>query len=870
MKTQLFRTIASVGFVVAALMSTAAFADSGIHGRVTGRNEDGGFAGAVPAAKIEILSESGASVATSEANAHGYYKINLPPGRYYYKVTAEGYRDEDEGRGLKIDRTEGMLLFHFSLTKGENKTDRVKPILPERTTGELYGRVMEHTDDGDVGIPNAQITFVHQESREVAEVIVSSRKNQDNEVGSYRIVLAAGEWRASVRAKGFERFVEPESIQIADGTETKHDFILRKYEPSPEDLAAQGIRGTVMIEKGGKTSPPPFGVQVHVIRASDRSIVEQTEIAIHQGDFEFNLPAGTYRLVASAPDTEFAKAVSTPVFVFPRRFSTTRLVMRMKPEEAEPGAQPDLSDMPAIEITALNRRNKQPLFNAEIMLRQITDQSATVHRSLTNEKGIATFQVPEGQYFAVARLSGFEVVAASPPDDFARGRLLLDALPKQIAKGTFIMDFHREPTQTQSGAIVEVYDGKMGTPLTGATVSLSRGAATPIVQTTNDLGIASFFDATAGSYGLHVSLDGYYDVRREILHDPLKPHPRVAMYTRPTDVPAGTDGLFTVSGTVIFEPEVGFGTALIDGAQLRWTGPSTVTTTSGPVGAYSVTIPPGTYSVDVTPPAGSDFAPRTFPGISIMHDETRNFALLRTTTIPPLSPQVRINVVDSVTRRPIENAQVDLQLRGSGGADRVSGTTSSSGQLRLSVSAPGEYLAVASATGYESQRKEVTLREGIVSVLNMDLRPLDDSTTVKMVDISGWVVTPKAAGRSGRLSGRDLTLLPASSIPDWTHYDPIPNAAVLWQFPAEGGLPGAMRLARADRKGRFTMANLPQQVYTVTVEASGFESLRGRIEVRKGMSDLWLMLNHLTQHHLTQHHLTQHHLTQRHHLKSTG
>jgi hypothetical protein len=143
-----------------------------------------------------------------------------------------------------------------------------------------------------------------------------------------------------------------------------------------------------------------------------------------------------------------------------------------------------------------------------------------------------------------------------------------------------------------------------------------------------------------------------------------------------------------------------------------------------------------------------------------------------------------------------------------------------------------------------SQRKEVTLREGIVSVLNMDLQPLDDSTTAKMVDVSGWVVTPKAASRSGRLSsGRDLTLVPASSIPDWTHYDPIPNAAVLWQFPAEGGLPGAMRLVRTDRKGRFTMANLPQQAYTVTVEASGFESLRSRIEVRKGMSDLWLVLN---------------------------
>ena len=86
---------AAISLVLSLFAGTAAAAGPGVHGRVFALDESGQTTGTVPGAKIEFRSLSGAAQSPATAGPNGYYRIDLPPGRYTYKVTAAGFQDED-------------------------------------------------------------------------------------------------------------------------------------------------------------------------------------------------------------------------------------------------------------------------------------------------------------------------------------------------------------------------------------------------------------------------------------------------------------------------------------------------------------------------------------------------------------------------------------------------------------------------------------------------------------------------------------------------------------------------------------------------------------------------------------------------------
>jgi cell division protein FtsB len=96
-----------------------------VHGRVYGQDWQGRLIGPVAGAQVELLS-GGRVAATATASAPGgYYEIkSLPLNEYTYRVTADGYKPEDEQRGFSVPKDALEYVQDFLLTQPPPKTGR--------------------------------------------------------------------------------------------------------------------------------------------------------------------------------------------------------------------------------------------------------------------------------------------------------------------------------------------------------------------------------------------------------------------------------------------------------------------------------------------------------------------------------------------------------------------------------------------------------------------------------------------------------------------------------------------------------------------------------------------------------------------------
>lgn len=245
-------TLAMAIFV--GVVAAAQAAGPGVMGRVLGVDEGGKLLGTVPGAKIEL---KGGGTTTSDAT--GRYKIDVPPGTYPYRLTAAGYKDEDSGRGVQLQLSEGYAVFNFTLTKGKTDPKKRPKEQPEFKSGRLKGRVYEKTPKGDVGIGGAVISLRRQGGQGLTRVVTRGADRKG--AGNYEVRLAEGEWRASVTARGYEQFVDPKAIRIPVGGEAVRDFVLRREKP-----------------------PGEMGLDVVVMDAAARKMIRGAEVTVRLGD----------------------------------------------------------------------------------------------------------------------------------------------------------------------------------------------------------------------------------------------------------------------------------------------------------------------------------------------------------------------------------------------------------------------------------------------------------------------------------------------------------------------------------------------------------------------------------------------------------
>jgi hypothetical protein len=109
------------------LTSSSAAAATGVHGRVFALTESSEMEGVVPGARLEFLAQGGGTVGRTTSDEDGYYRANLKPGTYIYRVRAPGFRAEDLGRGLLMEVTEGFAVYNFSLTPGSDTQPETEP-----------------------------------------------------------------------------------------------------------------------------------------------------------------------------------------------------------------------------------------------------------------------------------------------------------------------------------------------------------------------------------------------------------------------------------------------------------------------------------------------------------------------------------------------------------------------------------------------------------------------------------------------------------------------------------------------------------------------------------------------------------------------
>ncbi len=83
-----------------------------VHGRVFGQDPDGQPLGPVREATIEFFDRDNVLSASARTDANGYYCCrSIPPGDYSYRLVAESFLEQNEGRGVQLRVDSGRTFW---------------------------------------------------------------------------------------------------------------------------------------------------------------------------------------------------------------------------------------------------------------------------------------------------------------------------------------------------------------------------------------------------------------------------------------------------------------------------------------------------------------------------------------------------------------------------------------------------------------------------------------------------------------------------------------------------------------------------------------------------------------------------------------
>ncbi|MBC8871455.1 MAG: carboxypeptidase regulatory-like domain-containing protein [Planctomycetes bacterium] len=713
----------SVALLVGWVQPTWA-AGAGVHGRVHAVTESGKYTGVVASAAIEITNQAGVVVARTNSGETGYYRIELPPGQYLYKVTAAGYKDEDKGRGFALQLTTGLAVYDFTLTKGKNDPDRKPPSIPKVPIGLLRGHVFEKSSGGTlIGIPDATITLRKEESLRLDRV-VTGRAELDvkDSAGAYQVALAVGGWRASVSADGFEMQVDPQPIGILPGKEVVRDYVLIRERP--EEPKEQGITGVISLVTSGDTKQiTPSDVKVTIFPLSNRLGSGPGLQPDNQGKYSRDLAIGRYRVVAEAEGYRTAR--SRPAHVFLERYTVVNLNLTPETKPEPPPAALVFEGRVGTRVGTSVRllqgakvrliRQGQPLSGAEI--------------HSTDERGAVHVEVAEaGQYVFLAQMTGYQtkVTRVTIGDQERNSAAVLLWKEKPIGP-------QPDPTPTPPSRLVDVtgyvvykssrsstgYQGVEGSQLTWRLARMARR-----VQRTASA-------AANGQYSLQLPLgthkvevkppDGFRGTSEVVdVTRGMKPKffvlARIPVTTPPTVDPPSSE-LVTVTGTLRRSSNGRY--SGIPNVLVGWTSSGaahSVRTTSA--GTFSVRLPRGQYRVTANVKGykrldKSVLVRRPMRPVSLVLTQTTSPRDLSPVNPPPRTSTLTLRIVEnsSTTRsvawilRPVDAANVVIRRDS---RTVATGRTSKDGVYSARLS-PGTYRIHVSRNGYSSIQQSVSI-----------------------------------------------------------------------------------------------------------------------------------------------------------------
>lgn len=820
----------SVGLISLAILAAAApiasAAGPGLHGRVLGLDEEGRYVGVVAGASIEFKGQGGGSAALTKSGANGYYRVDLPAGVYTYKITAEGYRTEDAGRGLEIQQSEGYVVQDFSLVRGESETAEQPPQPQPTPVGRLNGRVFEINERGERigGISRARLALRHEGATGLRRVVARGGDPKRDDAGQYAMELPVGQWRASVSADGYETLVFPELIPITEGETTTRDFELRRSAPLAPTL--QGIKGLVLLP--AETPRPVIRVRIESLLRPLATTPSLTPDAA--GRFMRDLPAGNYRVLADAAG--FHPAIRAPVTVFEGRYTTVvlRLTPLVKPEgPVEPQPTPKPFDL-AVNVQERAPDGLVPIAGARVLLRRDGDALSQAARKDTDAKGACSFQVNDAGNFAVlAQAKGFKPgglkLHIGPDQPNRADVILLRATPdvqEQLVtvNGSVVFRDPQNPKQLRA------------LPRTRL-VWRDTQHAQPVQQTDSDAQGGFSVQIPAGSYVVELQPPtGFRGDKADMAVTAKMPGRTFILepltgpdVTPPVEPPRDVQ----VAGMVVGSPLLRTGQFVsVPDASLSWKGPHVEKSTrTDRAGRFSLTLPPGLYNVRVAA-NGYD----TLADVIVVQPGMDNVRLVLTRMAGPgpgptelISLNVRVmqRMAVSVPLRrpqglptgnsPLANAEISILQKGqrvaTGQSDRAGRYTV---QLKL-----GQYDIKVTRDGFVPGQAEValtTMPESREIILSHAAGPVDQPPPQRKHTLTVRVVEQS----EGRQQGRSKQLRQPS-------VTPIAGAAIVIR---QGD--NVVANGTADRTGVYRV-QLDSGKFDIKVSAQGFVPVQQAIAI---------------------------------------
>jgi len=662
----------------------------GLHGRVMGQDPDGHFVELVGGATIEFKNRAGQVAARTQSSPHGYYKVELSPGDYQFAIQADGYRTEDAGRGVRVKHSQGFKVFHLSLTQGENDPDRKPPELPVKKIGRLYGRVLEKAARGEMGIPNAVITLNRVGTIDPVQVISSPGDGNRENVGNYEILLEEGVWRASVSAAGFQRFVDPDPIQIVADQKTERDFVLSR----PESDADQGIRGVVTLLEAAK--PLPKARLRFVALPGGRQVAEQTISKWgsapgkrhQQSKYQQRLHRGRFRVVAEAEGYCTATRV---VHVLPESYSTANLTLR-----------PLAHDVTVNVVTSSGK----PVKDAYVQLALGT----VLLREKSDEDGQALFKCRKGRWKVSAQKAPLEQTEP----------VTVDVGPGLANEATVVLS-----KPQPFNVLVKVTDPAFK-PIGGARVVLRRRAEAigdAAHGTTNDDGVAEFQVENPGDYTAVAKAEDFVAGGKTFrvtgpetkVHIALRrKNPYVKLNLRILGQQGHSPGAPTT------RPVDGASVAIMDGAKTVSKG------SSSKDGTFSVRLQAGSYSVRVS---HDDYLPAK-QTVALTNGIVSREIVLKASA--PENYRLNVRVASAVRTggtRPLSGATVAVYQ----GTRRVAmGTSGPDGSYSTSLRSDGTFDLQVSKEGYSTHKSRVHMTRDPVDTKIVLRRSVSPQLTLQL------------------------------------------------------------------------------------------------------------------------------------------
>ncbi len=233
-----------------------------LHGRVYGQDPQGNHLGSVPGAKLELTDAAGNVVASAAADDAGYYRIApLMPGTFRYRLSADGYRDEDARRGLAVPHA-GEHVHNFVLTFGAPK-----PTQPTDPPGRLFGQVRLERPEGTMPLPGAMVAVRPRTSGRplVTYADAQGRYSLPLPAGAYQAAAVAGRWGSTT----------PLPVDVSAGQDKERNFVFTETstpaevplpdEPRAPVLAFIAVERNPLSSSGPQADAPP---QVEFVRES--------------------------------------------------------------------------------------------------------------------------------------------------------------------------------------------------------------------------------------------------------------------------------------------------------------------------------------------------------------------------------------------------------------------------------------------------------------------------------------------------------------------------------------------------------------------------------------------------------------------------